>query len=171
MSGLKGAVALGLSAVGGVTCFSETVDDLLMWGHYADGHRGFCLEFDTADPLLGSVKQVRYSDQFPKLDVTAITSKKFDQIMHLLLTKASHWSYEREWRAFHVKPACLFGYSRSSLTGLYFGAKMPEAQQQMIAKLLEKMPTRLYRMRLGASEFRLSSEPVNFTSTDYRKST
>ena len=32
----------------GVACFSAKNDDLLMWAHYADGHRGFCLEFDTS---------------------------------------------------------------------------------------------------------------------------
>ena len=31
----------------GVCCFSEKKDDILMWSHYADGHKGFCLEFIT----------------------------------------------------------------------------------------------------------------------------
>ncbi len=31
----------------GVACFSAKVDDILRWSHYADGHRGSCLEFDT----------------------------------------------------------------------------------------------------------------------------
>jgi hypothetical protein len=47
-SGLKGAIELGIRGVRGVACFSEKVNDLLMWGHYAEGHRGFCLEFDTS---------------------------------------------------------------------------------------------------------------------------
>lgn len=29
-----------------IACFSENNDSPLMWGHYADGHRGFCLEYD-----------------------------------------------------------------------------------------------------------------------------
>lgn len=29
-----------------MACFSEKNDSTLMWGHYADGHRGFCLEYD-----------------------------------------------------------------------------------------------------------------------------
>src|SRR5256885_11756782 len=31
----------------GVASLSAKYDDMLMWGYYADGHRGFCLEFDT----------------------------------------------------------------------------------------------------------------------------
>ena len=30
----------------GILCFSEHCDDILMWSHYSDGHKGFCLEFD-----------------------------------------------------------------------------------------------------------------------------
>ena len=33
-----------------VLCFSEINDDILMWSHYSDGHRGFCLKFDTSYP-------------------------------------------------------------------------------------------------------------------------
>ena len=29
-----------------IACFSSRPDNLLMWSHYADGLRGFCLEFD-----------------------------------------------------------------------------------------------------------------------------
>lgn len=36
----------------GIACFSAKVDDLLMWSHYADGHRGFCLEFEGSYPPL-----------------------------------------------------------------------------------------------------------------------
>lgn len=30
----------------GVFCVSAKPDDILMWAHYADSHRGLCLEFD-----------------------------------------------------------------------------------------------------------------------------
>lgn len=29
-----------------IACFSERNDSTLMWGHYADSHRGFCLEYN-----------------------------------------------------------------------------------------------------------------------------
>ena len=32
----------------GVSCFSETNSEILMWSHYANSHQGFCLEFDTS---------------------------------------------------------------------------------------------------------------------------
>lgn len=35
-----------------VACFSETNTSLPMWGHYAQSHRGFCLEYDFR-PIVG----------------------------------------------------------------------------------------------------------------------
>lgn len=33
----------------GVVCFSEEITSVLMWSHYSDYHKGFCLEYDTDD--------------------------------------------------------------------------------------------------------------------------
>lgn len=34
-----------------VACFSEKNDSSLMWGHYADSHTGFCVEYNFAEEL------------------------------------------------------------------------------------------------------------------------
>lgn len=41
-----------------ITCFSRRPDNLLMWAHYADGLRGFCVEFDRREiaDSLGNAK-------------------------------------------------------------------------------------------------------------------
>lgn len=31
----------------GVLCLSESSEQTLLWAHYADGHRGVCVEFDA----------------------------------------------------------------------------------------------------------------------------
>jgi hypothetical protein len=33
----------------GIACFSKVRDDILMWAHYGDKHKGLCLEFDGSD--------------------------------------------------------------------------------------------------------------------------
>src|SRR5262245_41994370 len=40
-SALQAVTASGLDSIRGVCCFSEIATDLLMWGHYCNGHRGF----------------------------------------------------------------------------------------------------------------------------------
>jgi hypothetical protein len=51
----------------GVCCFTTDNRNPLMWSHYADGHKGFCLEFDTQKCKLLSEKlfPVTYSDEYP----------------------------------------------------------------------------------------------------------
>ena len=54
-----------------VTCFTERYNSILMWSHYANNHKGFCLRFDLG--ALGDIKdyllRVSYSknDKFPKI--------------------------------------------------------------------------------------------------------
>ncbi len=168
--GLKSAIAGNLPSVKGVCCFSEIPNDILMWGHYCAGHYGFCLEFDTtSDPMFEKVRQVRYSDDLPRLGVETFTSGDFEQIMGLLLTKSTHWQYEKEWRVLHKQGDFLYGYERASLTGVYFGAKMPTEQITMIASLLRETDTKLYQMKISKSRFELTAEPQTITWIDYRK--
>ena len=35
----------------GVSCFTTDPENILMWSHYADHHRGFVIEFDVVDVL------------------------------------------------------------------------------------------------------------------------
>lgn len=169
-AGLKSAVESGLNAVGGVSCFSAINDNLLMWGHYGRGHRGFCLEFDTsADPAFLKSHKVRYSNAIPQLGVETFLDGDFSQLMGLLLTKAKCWEYEQEWRVLHNQSSLAYGHERECLTGIYFGAKMPNEQKQMIATLLSRTDTRLYEMRVSRDSFTLMVEPQEFTPIDYRK--
>jgi hypothetical protein len=51
----------------GVACLAESYADLLMWAHYADGHRGFCLEFDGNAEPFSAARKVVYKAEFPSL--------------------------------------------------------------------------------------------------------
>ena len=128
---LRTAIENAKKEMRGVCCFSELVDHPLMWGHYSDGHRGFCLEFDTTKaPLFNKAHKVTYSDAIPRLDIDKIARFELGSVMDLVLTKAKCWEFEHEWRVLHNEGNILFGVERAALTKIYFGAKMPEEQQQ-----------------------------------------
>lgn len=77
-----------------VYCLSEIPDSPLMWAHYADSHKGVCLEFDalTAPFSRGSgATKVKYQDTYPAYDIDTAGYK-------FLVTKSEDWSYEAEWR-------------------------------------------------------------------------
>lgn len=67
-----------------ICCFCKSSDNLLMWSHYADGLRGFCVEFDKSKLLQqGSldmdVFDVFYTDNPPLVDTMLFEVAK-DQI-------------------------------------------------------------------------------------------
>lgn len=80
----------------GVLCVSTKSDDILMWSHYADCHRGVCLEFDGNLSLMAHAHQVEYSRK--RNPINAYTDSKEEAMTKALLTKSEQWSYEDEWR-------------------------------------------------------------------------
>lgn len=85
----------------GVICFSESWSNPVMWSHYADKHRGICLEFIVPDALLLSITYNPNrlpSDLIDAMDLDGSQQEK--AMREILTTKFEHWKYERERRIF-----------------------------------------------------------------------
>jgi hypothetical protein len=153
----------------GIACFSATYTDIMMWSHYADGHRGFCLEFDTSQPPFSKALQVTYVDTPPLLNpVDVLVEDPSDDknnalLRALVLTKARCWSYEQEWRLMHAEPSKLYGYGSRPLTGIYFGAEMPHAYKEIVALVTRGEAVQLHEMEHDRRSFTLHSRAVNYT--------
>ena len=82
-----------LSKSKGLLCFSKNWQNPVLWGHYAEKHRGICLGFDM--PHVPPTKVDYVKTRIPKPQV-------FDEafMKKLLLTKFIHWAYEEEYRAY-----------------------------------------------------------------------
>ena len=152
----------------GVSCFSEHPDDTLLWSHYGGGHRGICLEFDTSSPLLtGKLHKVSYCDDIPEINIVDELIGERSRILDTLLTKASCWSYEREWRAIHQKANTVYGYGVEALTGVYLGARLTDEERDVIGHLLHGSPSQLYRVDREEESFRLKVTPVTYVPFRY----
>ncbi|QFU21442.1 DUF2971 domain-containing protein [Shewanella sp. YLB-09] len=114
----------------GIVSLSETPDNLLMWSHYADEHKGAVVEFliEGADPLdmfnigkcptssdaiLGKVNYRKRRNYPFSVDVQSLDSIR----THYYLTKSDEWIYEKEHR--FIIPGTEASYMRSSNQGLY----------------------------------------------------
>lgn len=87
-----------LSAKSGIICLSETWKEPLMWGHYADAHKGVCLGFQVR---AGHYAKIDYRAARPKLSdfgKNSIFELTDEDIAQIACRKFNHWSYEREWR-------------------------------------------------------------------------
>ena len=66
-----------------------------LWALYADGHRGYCLEFENVGPLFEHAKDVSYLDlKDMEISVTSPDVRKG----HFLYCKTRDWECEKEVR-------------------------------------------------------------------------
>lgn len=122
----------------GVCCMSAIPNDMLMWSHYSNHHRGFCVEYDCSEGTLLQTlaHEVRYEDKVPSLSAADMTgSSKSEALDSLWLTKAKCWSYEKEWRFMMTEGDKSFQAPSAALS-VIFGARMPEADRILIARAL-----------------------------------
>lgn len=87
-----------------LACFTETNRNLPMWNHYAQGHTGICLEYDTKCIediyIINRLFPVIYTKKLPD-GVKLLIDKaapKYHFMEHFLIHKLDDWRYEQEWR-------------------------------------------------------------------------
>lgn len=84
----------------GIYCLTELSDNVLMWSHYADNHKGVCVEFRIdSHPIshIHAVARVFYQTERPELPILRIDDDE-NRTYDALRTKAEFWAYEKEWR-------------------------------------------------------------------------
>jgi hypothetical protein len=119
----------------GVLCLSATSLEILMWSHYADNHKGFCIEYDFSEDsgLRKSARPVQYQNEMPDLSVTGTDEEhRTEYIQKCVFTKAKQWKYEQEWRVLHPEGNRAVNAS-GEITSIIFGARMSITDKQMLA--------------------------------------
>ncbi|ALN64598.1 hypothetical protein GLA29479_3747 [Lysobacter antibioticus] len=145
--------------------FSERVDSTLMWSHYADSHKGFCIEYDVrslpeSDLRARSLYPVLYSDDI--FDATEFFQRDAAErnICHSILAgllKAKDWSYEREWRL--MFPHGLLDSARPfrmpSPIGVYLGARISNESEASVREACESLGVPVWNMQHSARRFQI----------------
>jgi hypothetical protein len=86
-----------------IACFTEDCYNLLMWSHYANGHRGVCFEFDINKlDIIDKIFLVIYSATLPDILEFNVTKNSifhdfYGHIIYHCLHKLNYWNYENEW--------------------------------------------------------------------------
>jgi hypothetical protein len=152
------------SEMRGVSCFSESCNNLLMWAHYGGNYRGFCLEFDTA--YLAKLQKVHYSTEMPSFDPVPILKDELeaDAFMSTFSSKSLSWAYEKEWRVIHAKKDTSYGYPPEALTGVYFGPEISQAALEIVCLILrgQNETVAFWKGTRSTSTFK-----VDFSQFDY----
>lgn len=124
----------------GIHCLASEKDNILMWSHYGDNHRGLVIEYDTAQLWKcvmseGAVlERVRYEKDRPQL----ILSPGGEWVMHMIFTKSEDWAYENEYRIVHKSGSrTKINLPQSAITGIYLGSKFPSMEG--LVEIMESM--------------------------------
>jgi hypothetical protein len=142
-----------LSKGNGLLCFSKSWRHPMLWGHYADKHRGICLGFDTNGEKLGQVSYV--NSRFPKPD----NPRTEAFVKKLLFSKFAHWSYEDEYR-FYVS-------LNEQENGLYF---VPFSDELTLKQVIVGSESGVTRTELASALKELAASVEQFKARPAFKS-
>ncbi len=156
-----------------LTCFSERNNSLLMWSHYADSHKGICIEYDIKGLQENDLRRrlfypVIYSETlFDSTDY--FISKKQTPFLFLVasLYKSKEWAYEEEWRLIlaHGIWETEGKFRMPMPSAIYLGAKCFEHKNvKKIILIARKKNISLYKMETETNSFNLI--PVDYEMKD-----
>ena len=145
----------------GVLSLSETWKSPLMWSHYADGHRGLCIEYDTTlaeHPNLSrvdyrSTRNVKATDLIQwKIFGSSSAQRRVHETY--FFAKSSEWRYEREWR--DIEETSGIGDPLFKITAVYFGIRCPYPVITALIHLLRSCDSiKYYSMTTHQDGFKL----------------
>ncbi len=164
----------------GILSLTETPDNLLMWSHYGDEHRGVVFGFDETHAFfqgaeivagLSRLNTVEYSQKRPVLSPSTRDNPK------VFLRKSTEWAYEREWRlirplgeAADIKPregllpVCLFEFPHDAIKMVITGSQMIQSQYQELCNFCATTPTLaqapIHHILLSKEHYELEVHPA-----------
>ena len=171
----------------GIFSLSKDVKNELLWAYYANGHKGFCIEYDSEiimesynyglDPKSNYSKSfplvhridVDYSDSYPvlKQEYLRIKDNLTSILTCLVGTKSRKWEQEDEVRLIFNK----FGSTEldfRAVTGIYFGVNFgDESSKDAVMKRLQGRGIKYYQMAFESNSYKMRFDSIkdNYAST------
>lgn len=143
-----------------VCSFSENNKSLLMWGHYANNHKGFCVEYDIFEIMkkYSLISPVIYSNKITKYYGGNITMKVLGKV---LCTKSLEWEYEEEWRLFENFDCDTKIIEMPKPKTIYLGCKSDEYLEREMKNFCLENEIKLVKCNRNRFEYKLDFEEIN----------
>lgn len=159
----------------GVFSLSGNYKSILLWSHYSDSHKGFCVGFnvmrlkrfcqkrfiDLEETI--SLEEVNYSEKYPFIDAYRMSSD--ERLKYQLLTKSPEWQYEKEYRLIWFKGAKKkLRIDDGIIKRVILGCKMTQADKDEIISILKdrKNKVYLYQAKKREDAFKLDFELIRY---------
>ena len=157
-----------------VGCLCTDYKNRLMWSHYADGHKGFCIEYDfSCDSKMLSellILPVIYSNERPKFpwNVALAKDKESEEVKNVgartmirsLLTKDEAWSYEDEWRIISLASSGTDNIRMPPVSCIYIGALCSQDNSKKLVELANNLNVPIKQMVVNRGEYKLHAQEV-----------
>ena len=136
----------------GICSFSRTRKNQLMWSHYSDEHKGFCLGFDEQHlrenserfhledviyqselPYKGVIERIKFFDKIPNGNNEYQIAS--DILSSIMVTKYINWRYEKEVRLIRHESGAL-KFDPLSVRSIALGLRMNQRDKITLKTLL-----------------------------------
>lgn len=155
-----------------IACFSETINSVTMWSHYADYHKGFALEYNVREamgiensnimfmPVIYGDKRFDATDfiLWEYLKSLNINIPNPDIMMHAkcMIHKSKQWEYEQEWRMIATSGENLTDTTRNTRvrlvpSAIYYGQDILIEDKTFLHDIAQKKGIDEYEMYLDYS--------------------
>lgn len=141
----------------------------LMWSHYADGHKGFCIEYDFEEdtrifetalllPVVYSKERVKFpwnviyaeDKEAPEIKSAGAYAK-----LRSLLVKDEIWEYEHEWRLIVLRKSGIENIKMPPVSCIYVGAMCSDKNRKMLRRIAKELNVPIKQMVVDRGEFLL----------------
>ncbi|NCA61179.1 DUF2971 domain-containing protein [Bacillus cereus] len=155
-----------------ISCFSEVHNSILMWSHYADNHKGFCIEYnfneiDINSNLISALQPTIYSDEIINIgEHLKRTPKKVEKFKGVLeeyaaIIKSNEWIYEQEWRiVFRENKSGGFNCKGLYPKAIYLGSRISEDDKIELLEIAREKKIPVYQMKTDNNKFELFAEKL-----------
>lgn len=153
-----------------IGCLATDYKNRLMWSHYANSHKGYCVEYDFSGtdsytmehlplPIVYSTERVQIPWKAAIDNTPQNIEEASKQIMMGLLTKDKAWEYENEWRI--MIPATADPVLKMPpVTCIYLGANINKQNRGRILKIAKAKRIPVKQMTVDRGAYELHSEQI-----------
>lgn len=144
-------------------CFSETKSSILMWAHYANAHKGFCIGYEFKDLFNKfdiNILPITYSDDFLKIDSFDTFHDHHKIFIKACKTKSKEWSYEKEWRLLGeyrinepYQQGMIIKVPRP--TCIYLGVNIDNTLKCRLINICKEKEIKIFQMKISEKGYRL----------------
>lgn len=139
-----------------VCSFSQHNDNILMWSHYSNDHKGFCIEYNFEDIFSKNLFPVIYSNNL-------VVRKNYD--ISFMLRKSEDWGYESEWRIIDIAKgdgSKIYLINTPIPKAIYLGCRVDNDLKGSLKKYCKDNNVKLYESTINREKYKLEFEEIKF---------